>query len=257
MANDSLYNREVKMTDVNGNNKSNIEGIIINGNNGSYKLEKLLYTGGNTSISTGTSVSNGKEVVIKEYKLGLSQIMSFDQREKLEKSFLEEVDVLRQINDDGIPKLVDIVRIEDSIGRENPCIVMEYFKGESIKDLIDRNINLPESKVVDLLYQAVRIVDKIQNSGARTRVIRDLKPEHLIVRENNKIGIIDFGSSTSDIERTFGQTIGLGTPGYTAPEVWRAKAVPSSDIYQGDLNFIFGTSKVGYGTVISTNRFRD
>jgi len=206
----------------------NKERILI-GRNGRYRIIKQLHQSQYTCIYLAENDDNGEEVAIKEYKLGISELTPIDEREKLMKAFQEEVDVLSQIEDEAIPKYIDIVGIVDSMSRENPCIVMEYFPGKTLAEIIDEGQNLPESKIIEYLSQCLRVLHKIHTSGTRARVHRDIKPENIVIKNNGRIGFVDFGTVTSDIARSF-QTI-VGTPGYWAPEQMQGHAIPASDIY--------------------------
>ncbi|TVQ01186.1 MAG: serine/threonine protein kinase [Planctomycetaceae bacterium] len=121
--------------------------------------------------------------------------------------------------------LHDICRDSDEIW----WVVMEYVAGPSLRDTLDDHPQgLSESETLDWFLQAAAGVEHLHQQGL---VHRDLKPANLF----DDLGVIkvgDYGLSKfiSDARRG-GQTEGVGTFHYMAPEVGDGKYGHEIDIY--------------------------
>lgn len=125
----------------------------------------------------------------------------------------------------------NIVEIYD-VGEEDDLyyIVMEYVRGQTLKELINRRGALHYVEAVDIMKQVVSATALAHSMGI---VHRDLKPQNILVTDSGIVKIADFGiasiQSLSQVTQT--DTI-MGSLHYLAPEIARGeKATPQSDIY--------------------------
>lgn len=125
----------------------------------------------------------------------------------------------------------NIVEIYD-VGEEDDLyyIVMEYVRGQTLKELINKRGALHYVEVVDIMKQVVSATALAHSMGI---VHRDLKPQNILVTDSGIVKIADFGiasiQSLSQVTQT--DTI-MGSLHYLAPEIARGeKATPQSDIY--------------------------
>lgn len=125
----------------------------------------------------------------------------------------------------------NIVEIYD-VGEEDDLyyIVMEYVRGQTLKDLINKRGALHYVEAVDIMKQVVSATALAHSMGI---VHRDLKPQNILVTDSGIVKIADFGiasiQSLSQVTQT--DTI-MGSLHYLAPEIARGeKATPQSDIY--------------------------
>ena len=125
----------------------------------------------------------------------------------------------------------NIVEIYD-VGEEDDLyyIVMEYVRGQTLKELINKRGALLYVEAVDIMKQVVSATALAHSMGI---VHRDLKPQNILVTDSGIVKIADFGiasiQSLSQVTQT--DTI-MGSLHYLAPEIARGeKATPQSDIY--------------------------
>lgn len=125
----------------------------------------------------------------------------------------------------------NIVEIYD-VGEEDDLyyIVMEYVRGQTLKELINKRGALHYVEAVDIMKQVVSATALVHSMGI---VHRDLKPQNIFVTDSGIVKIADFGiasiQSLSQVTQT--DTI-MGSLHYLAPEIARGeKATPQSDIY--------------------------
>jgi serine/threonine-protein kinase len=106
-------------------------------------------------------------------------------------------------------------------------IAMRYVEGPTLKELIDRGLTPPQA--VALVRQVLEAARFAHRNGI---VHRDLKPQNVIVDEEGKAVVTDFGiarAGVSDITQT-GSV--MGTPHYLSPEQAQGHDVTSvSDLY--------------------------
>jgi eukaryotic-like serine/threonine-protein kinase len=96
-----------------------------------------------------------------------------------------------------------------------PYIVMEYLKGEDLRDAI-RNSRL--GGMDDRLRIALDIAQALDYVHGRAIVHRDIKPENIHVASNGKVKLMDFGiAKTADLSLTR-TGMAMGTPYYMSPE---------------------------------------
>lgn len=125
----------------------------------------------------------------------------------------------------------NIVEIYD-VGEEDDLyyIVMEYVRGQTLKELINKRGALHYVEAVDIMKQVVSATALAHSMGI---VHRDLKPQNILVTDSGIVKIADFGiasiQSLSQVTQT--DTI-MGSLHYLAPEIARGEnATPQSDIY--------------------------
>jgi eukaryotic-like serine/threonine-protein kinase len=113
---------------------------------------------------------------------------------------------------------------------DHPYIVMEYLAGGSLADRLASDGAQPIGRSLDWLAQAAAALDAAHASGV---VHRDVKPANLLLDNDNRVKVADFGvaSAVGLGSLTEVGTV-VGTAGYLAPEQARGeKATPASDRY--------------------------
>jgi serine/threonine protein kinase len=138
--------------------------------------------------------------------------------------FLQEARLAGNIQHDNIVSVFDFGEHE---GR--PFIVMEYLKGEDLREAIrgGRTGNL-----IDRMKIALQIANALEYVNGRGIVHRDIKPENVHIDQNGRVKLMDFGiAKTADLSLTR-TGMAMGTIYYMSPEQVAGKPVsPSMDIY--------------------------
>lgn len=125
----------------------------------------------------------------------------------------------------------NIVNIYDT-GIENEIyyIVMEYVKGETLKDYIKRKGRLSEEETIIISRQ---ISEALKHAHANKIVHRDIKPHNILLTEEGSVKVADFGIARASSSSTINNTSNvIGSVHYFSPEQARGGYVDDkSDIY--------------------------
>ncbi|MDJ0534169.1 MAG: serine/threonine-protein kinase [Xenococcaceae cyanobacterium MO_207.B15] len=189
-----------------------------------YQLQKKLgrNAGRQTWLAKDLSTDNQQQVVVKLLAFGGDV-----QWEDL-KLFEREAQTLQQLDHSRIPKYQDYFSIDDRTLWFG--LVQEYIPGHSLKQLLDKGKRFSEATVKKIAQEILQIL--IYLHGFNPPLLhRDIKPSNLILGEDNRIYLVDFGA-VQDRAATEGATFTVvGTYGYAPMEQFGGKAVPASDLY--------------------------
>ena len=122
------------------------------------------------------------------------------------------------------PNTVTIFDVGEHGGR--PYIVMEYLPGGSLADRLEREGAQPIGRTLDWLGQAAAALDVAHAHGI---VHRDVKPGNLLLDNDERVKVADFGvASATDLGSFTEAGTVVGTAGYLAPEQARGeRATPA------------------------------
>ena len=125
------------------------------------------------------------------------------------------------------PNIVTIYEVAEF--HDRPYIVMEYLPGKSLKEII-RSGDMPLGKAIDLAVQIGEGLDAAHRAGV---VHRDVKPANIVIGDDGRARILDFGLATiRGTERLTQTGSTVGTLGYMSPEQTRGEEVDQrSDIF--------------------------
>ena len=152
------------------------------------------------------------------------------QDKHLIEQFAREYRLLSDITNAHVVQLFDQLFTE-----QHACIVMEYFPQGDLTVRIRQGV--APQQALDYLQQIAHGLASIHEKGV---VHRDLKPNNILFRQDQSLGIVDFGLAQIDSESQslIRQGEVYGTPAYVSPEQARGDQVDSrSDIYS--LGIIF------------------
>ena len=210
--------------------KESTEGRVFTNTNvigGRYVVMDQLGVGGMARILKVRHLSLGKEFALKIIQSGsLSD-------ERLRKHLLREARVISLMEHPHIVQVTDFGEDEHF----GIFIVMEYLKGETLFELLDRKGRLRLPQTLEIAQQMCEALHYMHEKGV---IHRDLKPENIFLcrqpaerRQRPHVKIIDFGLAGQDAKITVQATSGaLGTPSYMSPEQIKGNAPRvSNDIY--------------------------
>ena len=114
-------------------------------------------------------------------------------------------------------------------GRETSYIVMEYVPGGDLKDLMDRKGALSGAELARLSEASAGLA----HAHDRGVIHRDIKPHNILLDENGRLKLSDFGVARAlDASKATRTGAYLGTALYSPPEQLRGEGVtPKSDVY--------------------------
>ena len=108
-------------------------------------------------------------------------------------------------------------------------IAMEFIKGRELKDHLEKSARFPLKEVGRIMGEMLDALDHAHSMGV---VHRDMKPANVILLENGRVKVADFGiARVEQSELTQTGTI-LGTPSYMSPEQFMGHPVDGrSDLF--------------------------
>jgi serine/threonine-protein kinase len=94
-------------------------------------------------------------------------------------------------------------------------LVMEFLTGENLKEYCEKENLLPLRRVLNILAQTA---DALDYAHRHEVIHRDIKPANIMLLENDKIKVTDFGIAKAVSDSKTKSGVVLGTPNYMSPE---------------------------------------
>jgi serine/threonine-protein kinase len=187
--------------------------------NGRYRLEARIGSGGMSTVYRALDETLQRQVAIK--LMNREVATDSDQLER----FRREARAVAQLSH---PHVVGVIDAGEDSGR--PYIVLEYVDGETLKDRIRRLGRLP---ITEAVAYAIEIARALGAAHARHIVHRDVKPQNVLIDEEGRAKVTDFGiARTLDEDGLTADGRVLGTTDYVSPEQALGQAVTGqSDLY--------------------------
>jgi serine/threonine-protein kinase len=184
-----------------------------------YQLESKLGSGGMSTVYLAIDEILDRPVAVKLLHREIS-----DEADQLER-FRREARAAARLSH---PNLVAVIDAGEDGGR--PYIVLEYVEGETLKQRIQRQGALPVDEAV---AYAIEIGRGLAAAHDRKLVHRDVKPQNVLIDQEGRAKVTDFGIARSKEVRGLTATGRvLGTTDYVSPEQAMGESVDErSDIY--------------------------
>ncbi|MBF0188676.1 MAG: serine/threonine protein kinase [Magnetococcales bacterium] len=110
-----------------------------------------------------------------------------------------------------------------------PFIAMEFIQGKELKDYIKDDTRFDMGQIQEIMGQTLDAMQYVHDAGV---VHRDMKPANIILLENNRVKVADFGIAR--VENSTMTQLGtvMGTPRYMSPEQFMGQRVDHrSDLF--------------------------
>lgn len=180
------------------------ENLIINGR---YLVLENIGKGGAGEVFLARDIKNGRKYAIKRY---ISS--NPNDRNQLIDNIERELNVLKYTTHPVLPKIYNLF-MEDS----RFFLVMEYVEGINLKEVVDTKGALSEEQLLSVMEQVCSGLYYL-HSLKPPIVYRDLKPSNIILSDDGKIKLIDFGIAKRYNRELIADKYAYGTKGFASPE---------------------------------------
>ena len=186
---------------------------------GRYKINRTIGVGGMAIVYEATDLMTNKRVALKMLKDSIS-----DNAQALRR-FINESKAVAMLNHPNIVKILDV-----SVKTEHKFIVMEYIRGITLREYMNRKGMLDWREATEFISQILLALDHAHMKGV---IHRDIKPQNIMVMEGGIIKVTDFGiAKIPNAETVTMIDHAIGTIYYISPEQAKGKKIDErSDLY--------------------------
>ena len=185
---------------------------------GRYQVRSRIARGGMATVYLATDLRLERRVAVKVMHGHLADDSQFKQR------FIQEARSAARLAHPNVVNVFDQGQDSDSA-----YLVMEYLPGITLRDLLEEYGSLTPQQTIDITEAVLAGLGAAHKAGI---LHRDLKPENVLLADDGRIKIGDFGLARATSANTATGAALLGTIAYLSPElVTRGMADTRSDIY--------------------------
>jgi serine/threonine-protein kinase len=188
---------------------------------GRYRIERQLGEGGMATVFLADDLRHARRVALKVLKPELAAVVGAER-------FLGEIRTTASLQHPHILPLFDSGTADGFL-----FYVMPYVEGESLRQRLDRERQLPVREAVALAISVAGALDYAHRRGV---IHRDIKPANILLHDGQPV-VADFGIAlalgVAGGGRLTDTGLSLGTPHYMSPEQATGDTAigPASDIY--------------------------
>ena len=187
---------------------------------GRYAVQSRIARGGMATVYLAVDERLDRDVAVKVMHAGLSADAEFVRR------FIREARSAARLSHPGIVQVFDQGEDDGVV-----YLAMEYVPGRTLRDLMRERGALTPRESLDVLEPVLDALAAAHRAGI---VHRDIKPENVLLADDGRVKVADFGLARAVSTSTAATAAGvlLGTVAYLAPEqVERGVADARSDVY--------------------------
>ncbi|MES2125159.1 MAG: protein kinase [Gemmatimonadota bacterium] len=185
-----------------------------------YHIERELGSGGMATVYLAHDLRHNRRIAIKVLRPELAAVIGADR-------FLKEITTTANLQHPHILGLIDSGETEGML-----WYAMPYVDGESLRDRLTREKQLPVADAVRIATEVAGALDYAHRHGV---IHRDIKPENILLHDGSAL-VADFGialAASSAGTRMTETGMSLGTPHYMSPEqaMGEREITARSDVY--------------------------
>jgi len=176
-----------------------------------YVLERELGRGGMATVYLARDVKHDRLVALKVLHPELAAMLGPER-------FLREIKFAARLQHPHILSVHDSGAAgQEGSGAERLWFTMPYVEGESLRDRLKRESQLPVEDAVQITREAGQALDYAHQHGV---IHRDIKPENILLTKDGNVLVADFGIARAlePEEQLTATGLSVGTPAYMSPE---------------------------------------
>lgn len=184
---------------------------------GKYKILSEIGHGGMSVVYMAINEKANKTWAVKEVRK--DGRMDFN---IVRQGLMAEIDTLKRLKHPYLPSIIDVIEDDETF-----IIVMDYVEGRSLDKILEEHGVQQESVVVEWAKQLCDVLGYL-HSRTPAIIYRDMKPANVMLKPDGTVTLIDFGTA-KNYEINYGETTGIGTIGYAAPEQYIGSGLGRTD----------------------------
>ena len=188
---------------------------------GRYRIDREIGEGGMATVYLADDLKHERKVALKVLKPELAAVVGAER-------FLAEIKTTANLQHPHILPLFDSGEADGFL-----FYVMPHVEGESLRERIDRDHQLPVDEAVAI---ATKVAGALQAAHERGVIHRDIKPANILLSKGEPL-VADFGIALAVGAAGGGRLtetgLSLGTPHYMSPEqaTGDVHVGPATDVY--------------------------
>ena len=188
---------------------------VVAANFGRYQVLETIGQGAMGMVYKGLDPAIDRPVALKTIRL--DNIVNSTEMQELKERLIREAKAAGQLSHPNIVTIYDV-------GEEQSMqyIAMEYLDGNTLEALLENKFHWDYKTLCKLMIQ---ICDALDFAHERGIVHRDIKPANIMMLENDRVKVMDFGIARFDQSNMTQSGVALGTPNYISPEQLKGKSV--------------------------------
>src|SRR4051794_904742 len=192
-----------------------VEGTVVDGR---YRIQRRIGSGGMADVYCAQDSQLGREVAIKVLHRRFARDREFVER------FRREASAAAGLQHPNVVSVYDRGEYDGTY-----YIAMEYLRGRPLKELIREEAPLDQLRTIDL---AIQILEAAAFAHRRGVIHRDFKPHNVIVGQDGRLKVTDFGIARAGASEMTETGSIMGTAQYLSPEQAQGQRVGAqSDLY--------------------------
>jgi serine/threonine-protein kinase len=186
---------------------------------GRYRIDSRIARGGMATVYLSHDLKLDRTIALKVMHSNLAQDEDFVRR------FIHEAKSAAALSHPNIVAVYD-----QGTDAANVFLAMEYVPGRTLRDVLTQRGRLGPREALGVMQPVLAALAAAHRAGL---VHRDVKPENVLVMEDGRIKVTDFGLARAETASKQTKTgVLLGTVGYLAPEqVLSGSADARADVY--------------------------
>ncbi|MCY7373478.1 MAG: Stk1 family PASTA domain-containing Ser/Thr kinase [Spirochaetaceae bacterium] len=194
---------------------------------GRYRVGVRLARGGMATVYEAHDSRLDRTIALKVMHPSLADDEEFVSR------FIREAHAAARLSHPNVVAVYD-----QGADQGHVFLAMELVRGRTLRDLIRERGHLSPRQALEVIEPVLAALGAAHQAGI---VHRDVKPENVLLSDDNRIKVADFGLAravSGNTGHTTASGILMGTVAYLSPEqVERGVATPRSDVYAAGILF--------------------
>jgi outer membrane protein assembly factor BamB/tRNA A-37 threonylcarbamoyl transferase component Bud32 len=190
-----------------------------------YQIQDVIGIGGMGSVYRARDLHFPNVIKLVAVKEMINNAPDPLVRKTIIQNFEREANILVTLNHVAIPQIFDFFSID-----ERSYLVLEYVHGKDLEAVLQENNGpIHEDNVMAWAIELCDVLEYLHSYKPEPIIFRDMKPSNVMINQQGRIVLVDFGIAKNF--KTGQKGTMIGTEGYSPPEQYRGEATPVADVY--------------------------